>query len=285
MIGTPPPPRPDLGVDGSAMRDAPGAHGSLGPVDADGRPLATWRWWEVALVTVLGFVVGGVLSVPVVALMGVTVTEGGASGPSELLQGIVVDIGLMVTLLVWLRRRHPHWKEIIGFPSRRRVPKEVAIGGILGILVRVAAGVASAVIVALLTSATDTVVKLPDQVDTNLAPAAFVTFVIYAVLVAPVTEEFVFRGLLYRSVRDRRGVALGAIASAVPFGLVHFVVNVPWEGVIALQITMVVTGIGLALIYERRKNLVADIAGHAAFNLVAVVAVALGLGLLPGPWR
>ncbi len=52
---------------------------------------------------------------------------------------------------------------------------------------------------------------------------------------------------------------------------------------VALQITMVVTGIGLALIYERRKNLVSDIAGHAAFNLVAVVAIAAGAGYIHIP--
>jgi membrane protease YdiL (CAAX protease family) len=36
---------------------------------------------------------------------------------------------------------------------------------------------------------------------------------------------------------------------------------------------MVITGLGLALVYERRKTLLAPIVGHAAFNLIAVVVI------------
>jgi membrane protease YdiL (CAAX protease family) len=73
-------------------------------------------------------------------------------------------------------------------------------------------------------------------------------------------------------VRDRHGVALGAIVSAVLFGVIHYVPG-PWPDAVALQVTMVVTGIGLALVYERRKTLLAPIVGHAAFNLIAVVVI------------
>ena len=281
MIGDPPPPRPDLRLDGPGMTAVPG---SLSPVDPEGRLLATWRWWEVVGMTLVGTLLGLVAAAIVVLATGTTVTDTGASGPSDLLAGIVSDVVLMATLLFWLRRRHPQWKAIIGFPPRRRFPKEAGIGAVLGILVRIAAGIVSAAVVAVLTSVSNSQVKIPEQVDTNLAPAAFAMFVVYAVIVAPITEEFVFRGLLYRSIRDRRGVALGAVVSAILFGLVHAVPGVPWLDVVALQITMVVTGIGLALIYERRKNLVSDIAGHAAFNLVAVVAIAAGAGYINLSW-
>jgi membrane protease YdiL (CAAX protease family) len=33
------------------------------------------------------------------------------------------------------------------------------------------------------------------------------------------------------------------------------------------------TGLGLAWIYWRRRNLLASIAGHSAFNLIAVVSI------------
>lgn len=281
MIQGPPPPRPDLGFTGPSMNPVLGAQVSI---DEDGRPLATWRWWEVVGVTLLGFILGTLASVPVYLLFGDTMAANGASGVSELAQGLVVDGVLLATLVFWLRRRHPRWVRIIGFPSLARVPKEVLVGGMLGIGVRIVAGVASVIVVSLLGSITGRDVSIPEQVTSDLKPAAFVLFAIYAVIVAPVTEEFVFRGLLYRSIRDRRGVALGAIVSALAFGLVHFVPGGTWEGVLALQLTMVITGIGLALIYERRKNLVADIAGHAAFNLIAVVAIAAGVGVVPG-WR
>jgi membrane protease YdiL (CAAX protease family) len=37
------------------------------------------------------------------------------------------------------------------------------------------------------------------------------------------------------------------------------------------------TGIGLAWIYQRRRNLLAPTAGHAVFNLIAVVAIVAGV--------
>jgi membrane protease YdiL (CAAX protease family) len=281
MIQGPPPPRPDLGFPGPTMNPVLGAEVTT---DENGRPLATWPWWEAVLVTLIGFVLGTFASLPVFLLLGVTTSANGANGVSELAQGVVVDGVVLATLIYWLRRRHPSWKKIIGFPTRAALPKEVVIGGLLGIGVRIAAGIASAIVLSLLGSLTGREVSIPEQVTSDLKPAAFVLFALYAVVVAPITEEFVFRGLLYRSIRDRRGVALGAIVSALAFGLVHFVPGGTWEGVLALQLTMVITGIGLALIYERRKNLVADIAGHAAFNLIAVVAVAAGFGVVPG-WR
>ncbi len=278
MIPQPFPPRPDVGTSAPPLPSPQGTE----PV-GDDRPLATWRWWEVMGMTLLGFFLGSLVSAPIFLVLGDT-TQAGASGVSELLQGIAMDLVLMATLLLWLRAKHPTWRRIIGFPVRRDLPKEAAIGAGLGLAVRFGAGVFSAVVVAALTSITNRSVALPNQVSSDLSPAAFVLFALLAVIIAPITEEFVFRGLLYRSIRDRRGVIVGAIFSAIPFGLVHFVAGVPWPGVVALQITMVLTGIGLALIYERRKNLVADVAGHAAFNLVAVIAIAFGLGLIPSPW-
>lgn len=268
-----PPPRPDLNLSGFLDPAIPGAGVKRG---LDGRPLATWRWWEVLGFTLLGFFLGSIAVVPIVLVVGTTTTPSGASGASELLQGIVVDLILLGTLFVWLRSRHPTWWQIIGFPTRQRLAKEIAIGAGLGLVVRLIAGVASALFLIGLQHATDRTVDMPQQVSSGLSVTGFALFAVYAVIVAPITEEFVFRGLLYRSVRDRWGVAWGAIASAVPFGLVHFIPGQPWPNVLALQLTMVVTGVGLALIYERRGTVVADMAGHAAFNLLAVVVLGAG---------
>jgi hypothetical protein len=49
------------------------------------------------------------------------------------------------------------------------------------------------------------------------------------------------------------------VVSGLLFGASH-VVDAPWRDVVFLQTLMVFTGVGLALIYERRANLVADVA-------------------------
>ena len=271
-----PPSRPDEGF--PPLPPVPGAAVRTG---LDGRPLATWTVWEVVGRVLLGFLLGTLASIPVFALMKDT-TSNGAVGPSELLQGLVLDGVLLASLIVWLRRRHPAWRQILGFPARRHLLKEIAIGAGLGLLVRFAAGVASVAVTAVLERATGQAVSLPQQVRTGMSGPAIALFALYAVIVAPLTEELVFRGLLYRAIRDRLGVAVGAVLSAIPFGLIHYVGGQPWRDVLTLQLTMVVTGVGLALIYERRKTLVADIAGHAAFNLLAVILIATGSGLIPG---
>jgi membrane protease YdiL (CAAX protease family) len=67
-------------------------------------------------------------------------------------------------------------------------------------------------------------------------------------------------------------VALGVVVSALVFGAVH-ATAAPWRDVVFLQTLMCFTGAGLALIYERRANLVANVAAHMAFNIVGVIAI------------
>jgi membrane protease YdiL (CAAX protease family) len=257
-----PPPRPDLGPL------------ALPPLPADGpsqRPVAPWRWWEVLLVYLGCFAVSSFLA-SLIYLAADIHEVGGPAGGVDLAVSLVAALMSTGLLLLWLRARHPIWRSVVGWPSWRDVPKELAIGGALGLLVLVAAGITSNVVTGLLRETLSRPVARPEQVTSDLSAAGIAVFAVYAVIVAPATEELFFRGLLFRSIRDRHGLAVGAIGSAIPFGLVHVVLGQPWPNVLALQLTMVVTGVGLALIYEWRGNLLANMAGHAAFNLVAVIA-------------
>jgi membrane protease YdiL (CAAX protease family) len=183
----------------------------------------------------------------------------------------------MGLLIVWLRTAHPRWTEIIGWPAWSGVVRELAIGAGLGILVRIAAGIVGSGVVLVLKDASNRPVNLPTQISTNLTGWGLVSFAIFAVIAAPVLEEFVFRGLIFRSIADRRGFWAGAIVSAIAFGAFHLLTPGDGLDVLALGITHVGTGLGLAWIYWRRKNLLASIAGHAIFNLIAVVAIIAGL--------
>jgi membrane protease YdiL (CAAX protease family) len=97
---------------------------------------------------------------------------------------------------------------------------------------------------------------------------------IYAVVIAPVVEEFFFRGLIFRSIRDRHGFWVGAPISAVLFGSVHYVGGTGADAVV-LPIVMTLTGLGLAWIYERRGALGAPIGAHMAFNVIGIALIAL----------
>jgi len=255
-MNAPVPPRPD----GLSVEEA--------------RLEATWRWWEVLVAVVLAWLAGGLASIPFVALL-----RPDATGPLEgegFLIATVSNTVTMVVLILWLRTAHPSWVRIIGWPDRAGVARELAIGAGLGIVVRIASVVVATWIVVLLRGVSDRSVDLPEQVSTDLSGWGLAIFAIFAVIAAPVLEEFIFRGLLFRSIADRSGFWLGAIVSALAFGAFHLLTPGDGLDVLALGITHVGTGIGLAWIYWRRRNLLASIAGHAVFNLIAVVAIIAG---------
>ncbi len=86
-----------------------------------------------------------------------------------------------------------------------------------------------------------------------------------AVVVAPVTEEVLFRGFLYGTLRQRFG-PLGAISlSAAIFSVLH--------GHPSAFLSLFVIGFLLAYLYERTGSLTASIAAHALNNLHTMVVV------------
>ena len=82
---------------------------------------------------------------------------------------------------------------------------------------------------------------------------------VFSILVAPVVEEILFRGVLYVHVRDMGFPKIAALGSAVLFGLVH-------SNRVAF-IPLVLIALFLILLYERYANLIVCIATHASFNM------------------
>ena len=236
---------------------------------------ATWTWWEVVIAVLVAWLIGGIVSLPLVILL-----RPDASGPIDgesLFIGIVSNAVTLGVLILWLRSMHPGWVTALGWPARGDVLREIAVGGGLGIVVRIASAIVAALVVALLRGASNEAVDLPTQVSPDLTGWGLLSFAIFAVIAAPVLEEFVFRGLLFRSIADRRGFWPGALVSGIAFGAFHLLTPGLQLDVLALGITHVGTGIGLAWIYWRRQNILAPIAGHAVFNLIAVVAIIAGV--------
>jgi membrane protease YdiL (CAAX protease family) len=85
-----------------------------------------------------------------------------------------------------------------------------------------------------------------------------VVFFLSAVVLAPVCEEVMFRGLLYPALKNKIGVGLSMAVTAALFAMVH------WH----LQTfpPLFVLGLALAHLYERTGTLAAPISFHAMFN-------------------
>lgn len=104
--------------------------------------------------------------------------------------------------------------------------------------------------------------QLPHGTGTALVALAAVS------LAAPVAEEIIFRGLLFRLAGQRWGAMRAAILTGLFFGIAHWQ---PWSlfGLAAL-------GIILALLYHWTGSLLAPMAAHGAHNAVALVFLVRG---------
>ena len=104
------------------------------------------------------------------------------------------------------------------------------------------------------------------------------------ICVAPVAEEFFFRGFFYRALRSRYSVIVAALIDGVLFGVIHF----DFSGAEALLILppLAVLGFIFCLVLEKTGSLYPVIGMHAFNNAIAFgvtvedAAVSLVLGPL-----
>jgi membrane protease YdiL (CAAX protease family) len=82
---------------------------------------------------------------------------------------------------------------------------------------------------------------------------------------APIAEELFFRGFCFTALRRRIGVAGGAIATGVIFGLIH-----AGSSDAVFLVPLAFFGIVLCLLYHRTGSLLPPIALHAVNNSLAL---------------
>jgi len=99
------------------------------------------------------------------------------------------------------------------------------------------------------------------------SPALMLLIGLGAVVLAPLAEEIVFRGFLFRNLRDSLGKGLAMFLSGFAFAAVHF------EPTLLLPLTAL--GVALALLYEWSGSLYVPIVVHALWNLFALVKIEL----------
>jgi uncharacterized protein len=110
----------------------------------------------------------------------------------------------------------------------------------------------------------------------------FATFlaIVIAVVLAPITEEVVFRGVLHRALADRAGVLVGAVVSSAIFAVIHIEVLVSQP--LGLG-GLFVVGLVLAYAYHYTGSLLVPILGHAVFNGVSITLAFTVDRILPTP--
>jgi membrane protease YdiL (CAAX protease family) len=264
-VNVPIPPRPDLASTSPAsVRTA-----------SSGRPLATWSWWEAIGLYVVTFLIAGFAIIPIIVLMGDS-ERGSGLGAAGVVSTIAADLLMAALWVWWLQRRHREWREaIVLVPEPDRWWREIGAGVATGLVLVPAVGIVSLTLQGILSGLLDHDVSAPQQVSSDLSGAAAAAAVFLAVVIAPITEEFFFRGILFRALRDRRGFWIAALGSAIPWGIVH-VTTSPWEENLLLQLPIACMGIVLAWLYDRRGTLTANVVAHMAFNAVGIALILSG---------
>lgn len=96
--------------------------------------------------------------------------------------------------------------------------------------------------------------------------ATYVGALVVASVLAPVAEELLFRGIVYRWVAERAGMAAGIAISALSFALAHF------DPALINIFHLALIGAVMAVIYQRTRSLWCPIAAHAAYNMFVASA-------------
>ena len=89
----------------------------------------------------------------------------------------------------------------------------------------------------------------------------------FAVVLAPVAEEFIFRGLLYPFIKQLGWPRLALVGVSFLFALIHFDV--------ATFLALFLLALMLTWLHEKTDNLLAPIAVHALFNATNLVMLVL----------
>ena len=92
-------------------------------------------------------------------------------------------------------------------------------------------------------------------------------------VLAPISEELFFRGLIYDWLRQKLGVEWGIMISSLIFGLAHY-------DSILVVVSGFLMGVAMAFAYEKTKSLWISIFMHISTNFVAVLLMAFSSWLL-----
>jgi membrane protease YdiL (CAAX protease family) len=103
--------------------------------------------------------------------------------------------------------------------------------------------------------------KIVDDLGADQSTALLVTGAIAVIVVAPIAEELLFRGFLFRVLRMRMAFWAAALIDGVLFGLVH--------GSLVILPVLAFLGVALCWVYERTGSLFPCIAIHALNNTIA----------------
>ena len=102
---------------------------------------------------------------------------------------------------------------------------------------------------------------LPEQLGADESVLLAVLTGVFVVVVAPLAEEFFFRGFMYQALRNSWGTILGVLGSAAIFSAIH--------GEPDKFVPLLILGIAFAMLFQKTRSLWPCIILHAINNSLA----------------
>jgi len=111
---------------------------------------------------------------------------------------------------------------------------------------------------------------LLEAIEETPDPRAFAFAGLMAVVIAPLAEEFLYRGLLLMTLLRHVGIVAALVVSSTVFAFAHFTAEPQ------ALLPLFFLGMALGYIAYRTRSLVAPIIAHAVFNALMLVATFFG---------
>jgi membrane protease YdiL (CAAX protease family) len=218
-----------------------------------------WRPWS-AVVALIAGLVAALLGA---AVIGVAAAPFGASlsdpPPSVTILGTIwQDLCFIGAALFFARASERPWPWHFGL---RRVPLWSSVGWAVVAWIAFYAFTAAFVGILGLHPEED---DLPEQLGVNDSAVALVVVAVLVAVIAPVAEEFFFRGFFFGALRNWKGTWPAAIITGLVFGGIHAGSSDP-----AYLVPLATFGLALCLLYVKTGSLYPCIALHCANNTVA----------------
>jgi membrane protease YdiL (CAAX protease family) len=214
-----------------------------------------------------------VVSIPALALLGAALVPADGGGTSVVgltLTGLAELLLLGTALAVGrpLAARGGGWRRALGLDRVRR--RDWAPSG-LGVVLVLAGRNVVALVAGALTGGR--ALGEASNLDvTRPSPGPVLALAVVAVLLAPVTEELVFRGLLLRSFLRRTSFWPAAVLSTVLFAGLHAYQVRTLAGALTLTSSIAVLGLVNCVLVRVTGRLAPGVLVHATSNALALVA-------------
>lgn len=94
-------------------------------------------------------------------------------------------------------------------------------------------------------------------------------YVLLSVIVAPITEELLMRGIVFNELKKVFPIGVAYLLSSLAFAIMH--------GTIAHLFLSFVSGLLFAIAYEYTGKIISPIIYHSVFNLLSILGTGIGL--------